>query len=373
MAKFFIPVLAPTDEKRLTLAKSLIALGHEVGGGRFYGTNKGIADAVRAGNFDAVLLFGNSAVNMFTCYDGMPFILDVDVPYISLWDDSPLRYLHYIEGMRHARHKALFVIDTAVVEQLQVLGFSQAAYMPLFYTDPAVLKPVAVDGPFMPVSFAGNVQAASAVRRARLSGAAFPLSFLHQAVAERFVARRRAARDYVDVFTHLEAEGVNPWSYEWAYLANFLMSEQRAIEREELFAALDDVTVHHFGDWRDAEVPAHVVCHGAVKTAGLSGVYCGTEVNVSRCSQWPRACHERLFQTAASRAFLLHERKADVEALFEPGREVVMYGSLEELADLVRFYRERPKEREAIAAAAHRRFMSDHRPEVFARRVVDAL
>jgi hypothetical protein len=222
------------------------------------------------------------------------------------------------------------------------------------------------------VAFAGTVEAWPSIRQVRNGSPPFRLSFLSQAIGERFVQKRRAARAYVDVYEHLAGEGLDPWSHEFAYLSNFLAYEQKAIEREQMFEALADEPIHQFGDWGQGLSFPNVVRHGAVKPAELRTVYGRAAVNLC-CTQWPRACHQRLFQAAACRAFLLHERRDDVPALFEPGREVVLYDSLEELRDLVRFYQGHEAERCAIAGAAHRRFLADHQPAVFARRIAAAL
>ncbi len=63
----------------------------------------------------------------------------------------------------------------------------------------------------------------------------------------------------------------------------------------------------------------------------------------------------RTFQIPACRGFMLHERNPDVLELFEEGKEIECYASVEELAEKIDYYLAHPEARIAIAEAGYRR------------------
>jgi spore maturation protein CgeB len=63
----------------------------------------------------------------------------------------------------------------------------------------------------------------------------------------------------------------------------------------------------------------------------------------------------RSFEIPACGGFLLHERTTEIRELYDEDREVVCFGSVEELASKIEHYLACPKERDAIACAGHAR------------------
>jgi spore maturation protein CgeB len=63
----------------------------------------------------------------------------------------------------------------------------------------------------------------------------------------------------------------------------------------------------------------------------------------------------RTYEIPACGGFMLHERTPELAELFEEGKEVACFGSVEELAQKVDYYLAHPEERDRIAAAGHRR------------------
>jgi spore maturation protein CgeB len=61
----------------------------------------------------------------------------------------------------------------------------------------------------------------------------------------------------------------------------------------------------------------------------------------------------RTFEIPACVGFMLHERTPELLELYEEGREVTAFGSVEELASKIEYYLAHPEEREAIAHAGH--------------------
>lgn len=68
----------------------------------------------------------------------------------------------------------------------------------------------------------------------------------------------------------------------------------------------------------------------------------------------------RSFEIPAAGAFELTDYVPEMESLLEPGREVAVYRSPEEAADLARFYVKAEDQRRRIAEAGYRRVLAEH-------------
>jgi spore maturation protein CgeB len=68
----------------------------------------------------------------------------------------------------------------------------------------------------------------------------------------------------------------------------------------------------------------------------------------------------RIFEAVAAGCFLLTDHCDEIEALFEPGKEIGTFRSSGELADKVRYYLENETERLTIARRGHERFLASH-------------
>ncbi len=68
---------------------------------------------------------------------------------------------------------------------------------------------------------------------------------------------------------------------------------------------------------------------------GLAGHYAGSRVNLNLTSrQMPSALNQRAFDVPLAGSCVLNDRSADLELLFEPGRDCLYYEGLEELEEL---------------------------------------
>jgi spore maturation protein CgeB len=72
----------------------------------------------------------------------------------------------------------------------------------------------------------------------------------------------------------------------------------------------------------------------------------------------------RLFEATGVGTLLITDQKANLHEMFEPGKEVVAYGSDEECLELIRYYLEHESERQEIARTGQRRTLRDHSYDV---------
>ncbi len=76
--------------------------------------------------------------------------------------------------------------------------------------------------------------------------------------------------------------------------------------------------------------------------------------------QMKGAVNQRVFDVPAAQAFLITDHRRQLEDLFEPGREVVVYHTPEEIPELVKYYLDHPTERRHRAEAGHQRVLAEH-------------
>jgi spore maturation protein CgeB len=72
------------------------------------------------------------------------------------------------------------------------------------------------------------------------------------------------------------------------------------------------------------------------------------------------AANMRLYEATGVGTMLLTDWKTNLHEMFEIGKEVVAYRSVEECVELVNYYLAHDSEREAIAKAGQQRTLSEH-------------
>ncbi len=93
----------------------------------------------------------------------------------------------------------------------------------------------------------------------------------------------------------------------------------------------------------------------------LPDFYPLSEINFNATSQQMKgAVNQRVFDVPACRAFLLTDARRQLDALFEPGKEVAVYADPAEIPELVARYLADAPARERIAAAGHARLLAEH-------------
>lgn len=68
----------------------------------------------------------------------------------------------------------------------------------------------------------------------------------------------------------------------------------------------------------------------------------------------------RVFEALSTKSFLLTEWVDTLEELFEDGKHLVTYKTMDEAIEKAKYYLENEKEREAIAEAGHKEFIKNH-------------
>lgn len=343
------------DVQRAPALQALADLGHEV---VYVDEVLGRDDYLKIIgrlDFDVAILWGSSLQNLLMTADTPFFLEEAGLPYVSLWTDNPLKHLFLLKDVMTPLHKGLFIADTHVIEQLRGLGFENLFYLPPWHIDEEIYRPVPPEpGLACDVGFAGTVYAVEAERR---KWRAF-WDYRMNAAADGVLAALRERGDHQDVFDHLAGDW-DPFSLPFSLLSHAMYFEQKAVHRELLIQALGGRELHIVGIGTAPSEAPGVVMHPGMEWSELSRFYCSAAINLN-ATPWPRSCHHRLFQAAASGAFMISDYREDALSLFEPGTEAVYYHAFEELPELIDRYLAHPAEARAIAEAARRRFLAHH-------------
>jgi len=81
----------------------------------------------------------------------------------------------------------------------------------------------------------------------------------------------------------------------------------------------------------------------------------------------------RTFETTGCGTFLLTNYTPGLEKLFDIGKEIVVYESIEDMDNKVKYYLDNPEERNKIARAGHERAKKDHTYFERAKKLIDII
>lgn len=148
--------------------------------------------------------------------------------------------------------------------------------------------------------------------------------------------------------------------YEAAVLSRMLAHRER-VQALNALAQKHDVRFYTF-DKDTSELSDKVkVCPGIKHDGGISCVYRDAKINLNitlHCID-TGAC-QRIFDVMAAGGFMLSNYQKELEELFVPGKEIVMYHNEEEMLQLVEYYLTHEKEREEIARNGQRKVLTYH-------------
>ena len=343
------------DGQRVPALQALANIGHEVVYIDRLLDLDGYRKLVKKIKFDVGVFWGSSLENLLRSFPGKFFLEEAGIPYVSLWTDNTIKHQFFLKDIKTPLHRGMFVADTRVIEQLKTLGWGNVFYLPPWHIDENIFRPVKpISELTCDISFAATVNSYQAERTKWREGWNTKMHF----AADSIIQTGHKTRDYIDVFDFLGKKW-NPYSFEFNKLSHALYFEQKALAREQIIHSIGKREIHIVGIGTAKTNRKNVIMHEGRDWHDLSPLFCSTGINLN-LTPWPRSCHHRVFQIAASGAFVLTDWREDAVDLFEPNKEVVYFRSMGELSDLVDRFKKMPMERAAIAAAGRRRFLSEH-------------
>jgi spore maturation protein CgeB len=198
------------------------------------------------------------------------------------------------------------------------------------------------------------------------------LSFTGGPFLEEVLERELGAREALPLFCSVDVERYRPvepdarFAAELAYMGTYAPDRQPAVERLLVGPAcrLPDLPFLVAGPQYPAEIrwPANLTHLSHVAPADHPTFYstAAWQLNATRSDMvragWSPSV--RLFEAAACGAAMISDRWPGIEAFFEPGSEILLPGSGEEVVEIL--LSTHPDDRRAIGAAARRRILAEH-------------
>lgn len=299
----------------------------------------------------------------------MDLLERLQLPLASWFVDNPQLIIHLYKNLI-SPWTTLFTWDVDNIPELRAQGYDHVHYLPLG-TNPARFRPNLEKLPsrLFPtrVSFVGNSMVYKVEQK--LSKNHFPEALLagYRETARAFTASpERSIRRFLLNDTRranaYEALPTDELRLEYEAMLTWEATRQYRAECVAAMLPFNPVLVgdsgwkHIFQDQTSWRLHPEVSYYD-----GLPRVYPFSDVNFNCTSQQMKgAVNQRIFDVPAAGAFVLTDWREQMDALLEPGKEVVAYHTPEEAAELAAYYLSHPAERKQIAQAGSRRVLAEH-------------
>jgi spore maturation protein CgeB len=296
------------------------------------------------------------------------FLKSIELPVASWYVDSPSLIVRAFDA-NITPYVSLFLWDKSYMSEMESFGFESVHYLPLG-TDEKLFRPLKarkhrkkIDPYRCDISFLGNSMT-EAVRK--YNGKVHP--DLHEAIcrtAERISASGVPPQS-VDAFVsdgdRTSFEGLSSrekMDFEagviWQATLNYRLACIRSFNGHA-------VRIHGDRGWteltEDSSVDLKEPLH-YYREAPL--LYNATKINFNATSlQMRSAVNQRVFDVPACGAFILTDYRDSLHELFDVGREIIAYESIEEIPEKAGYYLSHDEERRAIAEKGRERVIRDH-------------
>lgn len=165
----------------------------------------------------------------------------------------------------------------------------------------------------------------------------------------------------------LTAEEQASYQSEVCFIGGLGTQLHSARRRMVEYALAQGVSMKIWGGYREqvAGSPIEAVWQGQVWGQDQVRALCATKIGLNfhvdhHSHELDRGLNLRAFELPACGVFQLLQRVPSVNEFFEEGREIVCFDTPAEMVEQINYYLAHPAEREAIAAAGHRRVLREH-------------
>jgi spore maturation protein CgeB len=281
----------------------------------------------------------------------------------------------------------LFLVDRCDLDHLNRKGFENVSYLPLA-TDPQIFRRIELTDDQREqygcqISFAGGsgypFYQVYLMIKEKIKDHDF-LSFMEETVRVKIQSPDFNVLDYlrepgnrppfpISLKEHLPYIGI---SEEEAFDILISFAAFPLYRKEILERVISSFRLHLYGDekwrcWDSIVLNRKVRFKGWINNRiGLPILYNASQINLNITSNTLTALPMRVFDIMACGGFLLTDYRADLEELFEVGREVVYYQDGRDLCKKIEYYLAHPKERETIARCGQEKVLREH---IYKRRI----
>lgn len=296
-------------------------------------------------------------------------LAQMQLPLASWFVDNPHLILYIYENLA-SDWVTLFTWDADNLESLRKQGFSRVHYLPLA-TDPHRFAHVCGQSFQRDVAFVGNSMVHKV--RAKLEKYAFPRKLVveFEKIAQAFMQSGELSvgpflekrypdafvlfRQLPDVDTRLAYETLITWQatldYRLERVRKLLPFEPHVVGDKGWFELLPETEWRYHRELNYYE--------------DLPRFYPSTKVNFNCTSQQMKgAVNQRVFDVPVCGGFLLTDHRWQMEHLLEPGKEIICYGTPDEIGALVSYYLRHESDRRRIIDAGRARILAEHTYDV---------
>ena len=294
------------------------------------------------------------------------------IPYIAWIFDSPLLHIYSKEAVNSCNY--IFDFDKTSAAELKSFGIN-AYHMPLGVNTDRLAGLVITDEQIKKysrdISFVGSLYQKNPYNKANFSEEQqkefdniftrqmmdWSHNYLYDGLNEENLLLFRQASAIADIERYAFLQ-------ERQLYGGFFMARKYAeIERKFILNTLAQdyqVTLYNRGD--DVSVLENVECLGAVGYETEAPiVYFASKINLNMTLKSIRSgLPLRVFDVMGAGGFLLSNYQPEFEELYEPGKDVVLYNSMEELTELAGFYLTHERERLTIAMNGYKKTCEKH-------------
>lgn len=304
--------------------------------------------------------------------------LEADIPYIAWVYDDPQQELY--TRYAHNPNNYIFVFDRLQRERLKRIGLRNVYHMPLAVHGDKVVQALQQGNQYAgqyeaEIAFVGQLYRIESLERIMNQAAPKVQAAMEKSIADCFLQWNNRTKMHgtmtppcVQYFSDVDGHKVErdyPFASEQFYYEAAVLS--RILANRERIAILNELAEHY--DVRfytfDRDVrgvsPKVQVCPGAKYDMEVSNVYSQSKINLNitlHCIE--TGISQRVFDVMAAGGFLLTNYQEELEELFVPGEDLVIYHNMEELQYYVAYYLEHEEERQRIAGNGQRKVLKDH-------------
>lgn len=286
-------------------------------------------------------------------------LCEYNILLASFFVDHPLPILGPIEKHK-TTHTKIFTFERESIAWLKEKGFEYVAYLPSAsnknFMNPEHASRCRLTIDNINLSFAGN----SWYTKARVE---IPNWTINPA---KLLVEKKDGIDRVlnDRFkSTLKHKKINNGSVGLYAVAKTALAEATMRKRAAFAETFSAEGVVVFGDpyWQDLAKGVNLKSFLDYKNE-LPALFAKSEINLNiTASQMPTAINQRVFDVPATGGFLITDAQEDAIELFKEDEEIVVYRTMEEGIDKVRYYRKHANKRRAIASRAQAMIDKWHR------------
>lgn len=304
------------------------------------------------------------------------------LPLASWFVDNPLLILPAYKGQADS-NTTIFTWDADRMDALREMGFSTIFYLPLGTDQTRFLpsKGCTESKWARDISFVGNSMVHKTAKRLEVSRITGLLAEKYKEVAHAFgQGDEHSVVNFLrDNYPELLPEYENKLtphrklSFEtlviWQATLEYRLSCVKQILKFHPLIVGDDGWSKLLGTDQRWDYHRELSYY-----TDLPRFYPCSKINFNCTSQQMKgAVNQRVFDVPACNGFILTDHRYQMENLFEPGKEIAVYNSIDEIPQLVEKYLEDEPARKQIIKAARKRILAEHTYDCRLKVLIDCM